>query len=71
MKRHYTVDSNNKIPGSHFGSDHQLLPAKFRLKWKNLGKTMSPFNSVPFSHSVVSDSLLPRGLQHARLTYPS
>ena len=29
------------------------------------------FNSVQFSHSVVSDSLRPHGLQHARLPCPS
>ena len=29
------------------------------------------FSSVQFSHSVVSDSLWPYGLQHARLTCPS
>ena len=30
-----------------------------------------PINSVQFSHSVVSDSLRPHGLQHARLPCPS
>ena len=29
------------------------------------------FSSVQFSHSVMSDSLLPHGLQHARLPSPS
>ena len=29
------------------------------------------FSSVQFSHSVVSDSLQPQGLQHARLSCPS
>ena len=29
------------------------------------------FNSVQFSHSVVTDSLRPHGLQHARLPFPS
>ena len=29
-----------------------------------------PFSSVHFSHSVMSDSLRPHGLQHARLTHP-
>ena len=33
--------------------------------WKNI------FSSVQFSHSVVSDSLRPHGLQHARLPCPS
>ena len=31
----------------------------------------SPFHQVQFSHSVVSDSLQPHGLQHARLPCPS
>ena len=31
----------------------------------------SQFSSVQFSHSVVSDSLRPHGLQHSRLLYPS
>ena len=31
----------------------------------------SQFSSVQFSHSVVSDSLQPHGLQHSRLLYPS
>ena len=29
------------------------------------------FSSVQFSHSVMSDSLRPHGLQHARPPYPS
>ena len=32
---------------------------------------MAKFNSVQFSHSVVSNSLQPHGLQHARPPYPS
>ena len=30
----------------------------------------SQFSSVQFSHSIISDSLWPHGLQHARLLYP-
>jgi len=33
--------------------------------------SLSSFCSVQFSHSVVSDSLQPHELQHARLPYPS
>ena len=29
--------------GADFGSDHELLIAKFRLKWKKAGKTTRPF----------------------------
>ena len=53
------------------GSDHELLIAKFRLKWKEVGIANRPFSSVQFSHSVVSDSLRPHDLQHARPPCPS
>ena len=33
--------------------------------------TQFHYSSVQFSHSVMSDSLWPHGLQHARLPYPS
>jgi len=58
-------------PGVDGGSDHELLVAKFRLKLKEVGKTTRPFSSVQFSHSVVSNSLRPHGLQQARLPCPS
>ena len=48
----------------------ELLPcARPHAPWKGF----NPWNeiSVQFSHSVVSDSLQPRGLQHARLPSPS
>ena len=32
---------------------------------------LNPFNTVQFSHTVMSDSLQPHGLQHARLPWPS
>ena len=32
-------------PGADYGSDHELLIAKFRLKLKNVGKTTRPFRS--------------------------
>ena len=34
-------------------------------------KTLNPISSVQFSSSVMSDSLWPHGLQHARLSCPS
>ena len=37
-KKLYKV-SKNKI-GADCGSDHELLIAKFRLKWKKVGKTL-------------------------------
>ena len=37
----------------------------------NLGSTLESLQSVQFSHSVMSDSLQPHGLQHARPPCPS
>ena len=38
------------------GSDHELLIAKFRLKWKKIGKTTRPFrydlNQIPYNYTV-------------------
>ena len=38
------------------GSDHELLIAKFRLKLKKVGKTISPFrcdlNQIPYDYTV-------------------
>ena len=41
MKKLYT-DSKNKT-GADYGSDHEHLIAKFRLKLKKVGKTTRPF----------------------------
>ena len=30
-------------PGADYGSDHELLIAKFRLKLKKVGRTTKPF----------------------------
>ena len=41
--------------GADCGSDHELLIAKFRRKWKKVGKTARPFrydlNQIPYSES--------------------
>ena len=53
---------------THMHSCPQILDLNFRDKkfvWKNA------WTSVQFSCSVMSDSLWPRGLQHARLPCPS
>ena len=51
MEKLYAV-SKNKI----CGSDHELLIAKFRLKWKKAGKTTRPFrydlNQIPYDYTV-------------------
>ena len=40
-------------PGADCGSDHQPLIAKFRLKWKKVGKTTTPYrydlNQIPYN----------------------
>ena len=41
MEKLYTVSKNKTRAGC--GSDHELLIAKFRLKWKKVGKTTRPF----------------------------
>ena len=54
MEKLYTV--NNKRPGVDCGSDHELLIAKFRLKFKKVGKTTRPFrhdiNKIPYDYTM-------------------
>ena len=42
--------------GADYGSDHELLIAKFRLKLKKVGKTTRPFrddlNQIPYNYTV-------------------
>ena len=42
--------------GGNCGSDHELLIAKFRLKFKKVGKTARPFsydlNQIPYDYTV-------------------
>ena len=42
--------------GAHYGSDCELLIAKFRLKLKKVGKTTRPFkhdlNQIPYDYTV-------------------
>ena len=43
-------------PGTYYGSDHELLIAKFRLKLKKVGKTTRSFrhdiNQIPYNYTV-------------------
>ena len=43
-------------PGADCGSDHELLIAKFRLKWKKIGETTRPFrydlNQISYDYAV-------------------
>ena len=47
-----SIQSAKTKPGADYGSDHQLLIAKFRLKLKKVGKTTRPFkydlNQIPY-----------------------
>ena len=51
-----SIQSAKTRPGADCGSDHELLIAKFRLKWKKLGKTTRPFrydlNQIPYDYTV-------------------
>ena len=57
MEKLYTVAKT--ILGADYGSDHELLIAKFRLKLKKAGKTTRPFkpkfddlNQIPYDYTV-------------------
>ena len=54
MEKLYTV-SNSRL-GDSCGSDHEHLIAKFRLKFKKVGKTTRPFRynlyQIPYDYTV-------------------
>ena len=54
MEKLYTV--NKTRPGADYGSDHELLIAKFRLKLKKVGKTTRPLrydlNQILYNYTV-------------------
>ena len=54
MKKLYTVSKNKTR--ADCGSDHELLIAKFRLKWKKVGEITRPFrydlNQIPYDYTV-------------------
>ena len=57
MDKLYTVNKTTKTrPGADYGSDHELLITKFRLKLKEVGKTTRPFrydlNQIPYDYTV-------------------
>ena len=51
-----SIQSAKTRPGADCGSDHELLIAKFTLKWKKVGKTIRPFkynlNQIPYDYTV-------------------
>ena len=54
MEKLYTV--NKTRPGAALGSGHELLIAKFILKFKKLGNTTRPFrydlNQIPYDYTM-------------------
>ena len=52
----FPIQSAKTRPGADYGSDRELLIAKFRLKLKKVGKTTSPFrydlNQIPYGYTV-------------------
>ena len=56
MKPWNWVGSPKTRPGADYGSDHEHLIAKFRLKLKKAGKTTRPFrydlNQIPHDYTV-------------------
>ena len=51
-----SIQSAKTRPGADCGSDHELLIAKFRLKFQKVGKTIRPFrydlNQTPHDYTV-------------------
>ena len=51
-----SIQSAKTRPGADYGSDHELLIAKFRLKLRKVGKTTKPFrydlNQIPYDYTV-------------------
>ena len=50
-----SIQSAKTRPGADYGSDHELLIAKFRLKLKKVGKTTRQFrydlNQIPYDYA--------------------
>ena len=51
-----SIHSAKSRPGANYGSDHELLMAKFRVKWKKIGNTIRSFkydlNQIPYDYTV-------------------
>ena len=56
FSRRSSIESAKTRLGADYGSDHELLIAKFRLKLKKVGKTTRPFrydlNQILYNHTV-------------------
>ena len=55
MEKLYRQSAKTRL-GDDCASDHELLTAKFRLKWKKVRKTTRPFrydlNQIPYDYTV-------------------
>ena len=55
-KMENSIQSAKTRPGADYGSDHELLIAKFRLKLKKVGKTTRLFrydlDQIPYDYTV-------------------
>ena len=51
-----SIQSAKTRPGGYYGSDHEHLIVKFRLKLKKVGKSTRPFrydlNQIPYDYTV-------------------
>ena len=59
------------IPGWGRSTGKEMANHSIMLVWRILWTKEPQYSSVQFSHSVVSDSLWPHGLQHTRSPCPS
>ena len=64
------VESEAKEPLDGSGRESEKVGLKLIIQKTNM-MASGPISSVQFSRSIVSDSLRPHGLQHARLPCPS
>ena len=60
-----SMQSAKTRPGADYGSDNEILIAKFRLKLKKVEKTTRPFSSVQFSSVDQSCSILCDPMNHS------
>ena len=65
-----SIQSAKIRPGADYGSDHEILIAKFRLKLKKVGKTTRPFrynlNRIPCDYTLEVTNRL-KGLRSDRV----
>ena len=57
QRRESSIQSAKTRLGADCGSDHELLTAKFRLKWKKVGKTTGEGSGTPLQHSCLENPM--------------